>query len=391
MSVLHHLQSIVSGILVLIGAWFGNTAFLTPPQPAAAAYATTTTATRNSATPTPALATSSVATTTKITPKRPMPAVSKKAAPKKVAEPITIVATTSPDTAVRIFNPYPTAPLSFETINTQARGALVNIFCIPNGNSLAQISATGVIIDPRGVILTNAHVGQYSLLEESNVTIECLIRTGSPARASWHAKLLYISPWWISKHASEITQSHTLGTGENDFALLLIDSAVNDQPLPTSFPFIVPDVRESIAFEDDEVLVASYPAGFVGSITAQNGLYPVTTTTRIKQLMTFETGSVDVIDVGGVVVAQAGSSGGAVINRWNKLVGLLVTSSVGMTTQDRSLRADTLAHVDRSLADSTGMHLQEFLQGDLRTRQAWFAREVLPALKTKILAAAGLE
>ncbi len=382
------LQSLIAGIIVFVSSFFGNTASYVATQPAAVAVSLGTSTIALSE---PGHATTSTATSTpKVAPRETVVVSAKKSPPKPTTSATTPIASPSSDTAVRIMSPYTTPSVSFETINTQTRSALVNIFCIPNGNSLAEISGSGIIIDPRGVILTNAHVGQYSLLEESNVTIDCLIRTGSPARAAWHAKLLYIPPAWVNKHASEITQSHALGTGEDDFALLQIDRALNGQAMPSAFPFVQPDSREAVAFEGDTVLVASYPAGFVGAITAQNGLSQVTTIAKIQKLMTFDTGTVDVIDVGGVVVAQAGSSGGAVVNQWNRLVGLLVTSSAGETTMDRSLRADTIAHIDRSLYLNSGMHLQEFLSGDLSVRRETFVQSVFPALKKTILTAAGL-
>jgi hypothetical protein len=57
---------------------------------------------------------------------------------------------------------------------------------------------------------------------------------------------------------------------------------------------------------------------------------------------------------------------------------------------DRSLRADTIAHIDRSLYLNSGMHLQEFLSGDLSVRRETFVQSVFPALKKTILTAAGL-
>src|SRR6185436_12542444 len=89
--------------------------------------------------------------------------------------------------------PYSTPGESFETIDPAVRSALVNILCMPQGGSLRPISGSGVIIDPRGVILTNAHVAQYVLLSESpQINLTCSIRTGSPASPRWKAVVLYI-------------------------------------------------------------------------------------------------------------------------------------------------------------------------------------------------------
>jgi hypothetical protein len=45
------------------------------------------------------------------------------------------------------------------------RGAIVNIICI-QGGGLRGSSGSGVIVDPRGIILTVAHVGQNFLLRD---------------------------------------------------------------------------------------------------------------------------------------------------------------------------------------------------------------------------------
>ena len=74
--------------------------------------------------------------------------------------------------------------VSFSTINEVTREALVNVFCTTkSGGSFKPTTGSGVIIDERGVILTNAHVAQYYLLEDYLVEdfVSCVIRTDSPA------------------------------------------------------------------------------------------------------------------------------------------------------------------------------------------------------------------
>src|SRR3989344_1935480 len=75
----------------------------------------------------------------------------------------------------RIEDPYPLPPDSFSVINEKTRHALVNILCMPHGGSLRPISASGVIVDPRGVILPNAHVAQYVLLShDPRIDLSCV-------------------------------------------------------------------------------------------------------------------------------------------------------------------------------------------------------------------------
>ena len=272
----------------------------------------------------------------------------------------------------RIENPYSSAPIAGEAINIAARAALVNIFCYPHGGSLRPISGSGVIIDPRGVILTNAHVAQYVLLsQDPSINLECFVRSGSPAVSHWIPNVLYIPSIWVSKHAQDFNADHATGTGEHDYALLLMVKAVDNSPLP-AFPYLAPDTREAIAFVGDPVLVASYPAEFAGGSTQFN-LFSATSFSEVQKFLTFATSSVDVISVGSVIGAQGGSSGGAIVNAWNRLVGIITTTSEGATTGDRDLRGVTLNYINRDLITQTGNSLTRILSGNVITQTNTFA------------------
>ncbi|MDO8561393.1 MAG: serine protease [bacterium] len=285
--------------------------------------------------------------------------------------------------AFRIENPYPFPPQIFEVTNNEAREALVNILCAARSGSLRPISASGIIIDGKGVILTNAHVAQYVLLSsDPQVDLSCTIRTGSPAVARFIPEVLYIPPVWVKEHASDIKTARPTGTGEHDYALLRINGTIDGSPLPFSFPSLPFDAREGIGFPDDSVLVASYPAEFIGGMTAQLNLHPVTSVTRIMSLLTFGTieGTVDLVSVGGVIGAQSGSSGGAVVNAWGRLIGLISTTSEGETTAERDLRAITMSYINRDISAQSGQDLAGILAGDVAEEaRAWNADEA-PAL-----------
>ncbi|OGG79121.1 hypothetical protein A3A39_00645 [Candidatus Kaiserbacteria bacterium RIFCSPLOWO2_01_FULL_54_13] len=283
----------------------------------------------------------------------------------------------------RIPNPYPFPPESFSAINEKTRAALVNILCTSDGVSLQPISGSGIIIDPRGIILTNAHVAQYVLLAQSSETnLSCVIRSGAPARAFWRTEVLYIPPIWIQEHAADITNAAPTGTGEHDYALLRITGLLESLDLSPAalnihaLPF---DVREGIGFRDDFVLIASYPAEFVGA-AAQFSLYPVSSIAPIKELLTFEASTVDLVSLGGVVEAQSGSSGGPVVNAWGHVIGIITTTSEGATTAERELRAITMTYVNHDLSLQTGDDLITILGSDVATRANEFSTKQAPAL-----------
>lgn len=289
----------------------------------------------------------------------------------------------------RIENPYDTPPRSFAEINTAARAALVNIFCIPReGGSLRPISGSGVLIDSRGIILTNAHVAQYVLLSESpDIDLSCAIRIGAPAAAAWRARVIAFPSTWADTHVSELNSpTPAAGTGEHDWALLRISGAAAGATLPTTFPYLNPDTREGIGFIDDPVLGAGYPAEFVGGTVAQTGLYPVTSVTPINSLLTFHGDTVDMISIGSVIEAQGGSSGGPVVNAWNRLIGIITTTSAGTTTAERDLRALTLNYIDRDARIQLGQSLADLLTRDPIALDHDFITHQAPDLLTHYIA-----
>lgn len=285
----------------------------------------------------------------------------------------------------RIQDPYPFNRKSESELYASAWSATVNIFCEAKG-PLSSISGSGVLIDPRGVILTNAHVAQYMLLaSQPDIALQCFIRTGSPAQKRYKADILHMPAEWVAEHAEDIVAKRPKGTGENDYALLLITETIDGSPLPRSFPHLLPDTREAIAFTSDKVLLAGYPAEFAIKDAGGTTLYPTSMFTRIGDLLTFGERSVDLVSLGGAVLAQSGSSGGAVINEWGRLVGIISTTSEGATTAERELRAITLAYIDRDIQSSTGSSLSNFLSGDLTSIVAQFMTNNAPALAQQII------
>lgn len=275
-------------------------------------------------------------------------------------------------------------PLTFSDINLSTREAIVNILCTTRGSGpLSSTSGSGVIIDERGVILTNAHIAQYFLLKDypSEDFLDCIIRVGSPAQPRYRASLLFISPTWIENNADSIKQQNPRGNGENDYAFLLIQETIRtNTDLPDTFSSVNPIFDETAVKKGENVLIAGYPAGFLGGIAIQRDLYITSTITDIEGVFTFKENTLDLFSLGGNIVAQQGASGGAVVTKENGLIGIIVTSSDEETTDERDLRAITLSHINRSLQDNSEMTLDELLSGDLLQKTFDFSANTAPAL-----------
>lgn len=271
--------------------------------------------------------------------------------------------------------------LPLEQLNKEARPAIVNILCTTqNGGDFKPLSGSGVFINNKGVILTNAHIGQYFLLRDYGVKnyITCTARQGSPASPAFLIEPFYVSKKWIEENKQTIKQEDPTGTGENDFALLRVVGTPNGQPLPQSFPYIEANIDPEMVLRSLPMLIIAYPAGFLGGITIQTNLSLTSSTGVIKELYNFyDKALLDVISVEGNILSQRGSSGGAVINQsTGKLEGIITTSTNNTSTGERVLFAITPGHINREIKTETGQTLNEFISQDLDIAQKNF-KEVL--------------
>jgi len=285
--------------------------------------------------------------------------------------------------------PAPTYGLmpGFSSVNEQTRAAVVNILCSTRASGIFKpITGSGIIIDSRGVILTNAHIGQYFLLTDypTEGNVSCVIRSGSPARNLYTAELLYLPSEWILKNRTAIRIANPTGTGEHDYAFLRITGTTGPGELPGSFPFVPIDIKNSRTEVGDTVLLVSYPAGLLGGTTIIKDLYLVSANSSILEIFTFGGNTPDLISTGGSVVAQKGSSGGAVVSVFGGLQGIVVTSTEGETTGDRDLRAITTSHIDRSMKSISKYGITDLLDTSLAPSAKSFAETIAPAL-TNIL------
>lgn len=293
---------------------------------------------------------------------------------------------TEPPPVVSVVEP------DWNKINEQTRAALANILCVSkNGDVFQPLSGSGVFIDPRGVILTNAHVAQYLLLtggeasdEKSNL-LDCTVRVGNPAVNRYNAAVLFISPKWIADNAKNLLEESPKENGEHDYALLIVTGMTNqDTELPFSFPFI--SLREPLLNVDtkDTFLAAGYPAGFLGGIAVQRELYSVSSFATVQSRYTFVENTLDVVGLGGNLLAQKGSSGGAVVDSAGALAGLIVTATVEGATNTRDVRALTADYIARVFKEEAGFPLYELKNANLTSLLKQFNTQIAPALRKKL-------
>ncbi len=262
--------------------------------------------------------------------------------------------------------------------------SIVNIFCtFTTKESIRTTTGTGFFVDKEGVIMTNAHIAQFLLLEKTAAfgDAKCTVRVGSPAVARYEADLLYISPTWIQENASLIDDSAPMGTGERDYALLYVSSDVEGWALPEEFPSLPFDsnllptsVREST------VVAAGYPAEDLLAKGSGTDLFGKTAATTISELFTFGSNYADVFSVRGSSVGAQGASGGPIVNELGEVIGMIATRGDDAVDGAGSLRAITLSHINRSMKEESGFTLEENLGGDVSYRAKIFADTMTPFL-----------
>jgi S1-C subfamily serine protease len=258
------------------------------------------------------------------------------------------------------------------TLDPALADALVNIVCThKDGDAVHISSGSGVVIDPKGVILTNAHVVQSLLFDETHEPT-CAVRTGNPGRNSYEAHILYMSQKWIDANKKELAHPSLVGTGEYDYALLYITPRAGYNT-PASYPFISFSTEIPTDVRDMRVIAAGYPSEEgVLEHSANILLNQHMETVSITKLFTYGESGIDVIGLSSSTIGHYGVSGGPVVTDTGILLGIIVTKGNSEKDGPGSLRALTLSYINTMLLSETGHTLSENIEGDIQKKAAQF-------------------
>lgn len=264
--------------------------------------------------------------------------------------------------------------------------ALVNIYCTYKTDTyIKTTTGTGFFIDTDGIILTNAHVAQFLLLEGLQGDTSCVVRTGNPATPMYEVELLYIPPAWIREHAKSINEAEPKGTGERDYALLYASKGLDDKPLPAQFKALPFDTNLlDLNIYGTEVYATGYPAGALFQEGFDAPLIPKQATTTIGELMTFGSNYVDIFTIRGTAIGEHGSSGGPIVNKEGDAIGIISTRGDDAEFGAGSLRAVSIAYINRTIKEETGFSLIQNLGGNLPYRAKVFKDTIVPFLQQSL-------
>ncbi|MBY0538439.1 serine protease [Patescibacteria group bacterium] len=270
--------------------------------------------------------------------------------------------------------------------------AIVNIYCTSvTSRQIRTTTGTGFFVHPSGVIMTNAHVAQFLLLEKTGVfgDTDCVIRNGSPASARYKAELLYIPPAWVKANASLVDDKAPSGTGERDYALLYIISDMDNEPIEKEVTFPALALNTDLlprSMTEARVVAAGYPAGSLFTEGSDSELLARSAETTISELYTFDSNYADVFGMRGSIMGEQGASGGPVVADDGRVIGMVTTRGDDARDGAGSLRAITISHVNRTITEETGFSLSSNLSGDIPFKANVFTTTMAPFL-TELLVA----
>lgn len=240
---------------------------------------------------------------------------------------------------------------------------LVNIICTEkNGNYIIANTGSGVIISAKGVVITNAHVGQYFLLDKELENYSCALYQENIPTYGYLADLLYISPDWIKENPEVIKSKNPRGTGENDYALLRITKNTNPAlSIPKQFQYANINTNYEVEI-GDKIEIGGFPGAPESIVDLNRTVGLKTDLSTIKDIFTFNEKTIDIFSTGSTKVAARGASGGGIFKD-SSLIGLIVTTSGDGS--DSYINAISTNYINRDLKKDYGLNIYELLDKNL--------------------------
>jgi S1-C subfamily serine protease len=253
-------------------------------------------------------------------------------------------------------------------------GSIINIYCTTRvGNTITAVTGSGVIISPQGIVLTNSHVAQYVLIADylKDKNRSCEARTGSVARSAYAVHVLYMSSNWVKNNSTNLKDINPQGTGEYDYALLVLENGV--KKLPNTLPYL--DLETKNLAGGDQITAYAYPAGHLDAQTVSTNLRRISDSTNITKTYSFGYTNSDLVLAQTDTIAQKGSSGGAVVDSAGKLGGIITTSIPGQNGHT-SLAALTTSYIIADISAHSNWTISSLLSGQPQDKWEAFENQI---------------
>ncbi|MBI4132602.1 MAG: trypsin-like peptidase domain-containing protein [Candidatus Sungbacteria bacterium] len=239
--------------------------------------------------------------------------------------------------------PPPPPQLSDEEFYRRFSGSIVQVYCTTPEELF---SASGVIVNLRGLFLTNAHVAE--IVEKAGAN-RCQARHGNPADPFAKIEIVFIPDTSVKISDTEVPQ--------RDFAFLRIVDAISS--------FSAAEITEEDAGPGAIFLTLGYPSEFLKGLVSSVNSNLVFSSLQVDAFADVDgdTKTAEGYVFHGGLILQKGSSGTAIFTREGKIAGLIFATTKGDTTAERDGIALMTSYMNKILKLETGQGLAEFIAG----------------------------
>ena len=150
-----------------------------------------------------------------------------------------------------------------------------------------------------------------------------------------------------------------MGTGENDYALLILTERTSASAPDVPLVYLEPSARNPQI--GDEITLAGYPAGFGDVNLLESALYLLQKPSQIINVVGFSGSGADVLNTSPTSLAVQGSSGGAIVASDDTLFGIMVAVTVDNSTGQKNIQGITLPYIQRSILSNSGKSFSYFI------------------------------
>lgn len=262
---------------------------------------------------------------------------------------------------------------------------VINIVC-KNSSGDSSYTGSGVLISSDGLVVTSAHVAQLFLLEDHSDEYNCTIYRYDDWDFNYSADVVYFPTKWIEKNLEYIRGEKIVGTGEFDYALLVLkDKNGKDVDESQKFPYI--DIYTDYNIDIKQlVLVAGYPNMERSPETSRGSGKLLIDLSEIEDVFTLISGKVDIFTSSNSILGAAGSSGGGVFSLVDnvnlKLVGLI--TSVSDSSGNAKINSISMSYIRKSMEIESDADIYDYINGDIYKLLEGFRENDLEMLIDKL-------
>ena len=176
-----------------------------------------------------------------------------------------------------------------------------------------------------------------------------------------------MDPNWISKYYSIFDKDYS-ETGENDIALLQIDSSqstkLNESDIiklnNTSYATLNPT---SSVDSGSGVVIKAYPSDVYGKFGVFATLPRQSETTSLESLLNFDGNTnapYDLLETRPSSLGQSGASGGGIFDGQGQLIGIISNTISSDVLSQNKIRALSLSYIDKQIKNDLGVSIFEY-------------------------------